>query len=208
MAREERIFLNEPSPLLIVLSGPSGVGKDVVLREIKLRRHPLYFVTTATTRPKRSGEEDGVDYCFVSETEFREMMGRDELLEWAEVYGHWYGVPKSPIHQALRRGEDVMVKVDVQGAATIKRLVPQAVSIFLAPPSFEELEARLRKRKTESDVDLELRLNKAKEEMNELPHFDYVVVNDTNGVDKVVSQISAIIAAEKCRIVPRRIELS
>lgn len=208
MAREERISLNEPNPLLIILSGPSGVGKDVVLGEIKLRGHPLYYVTTATTRPRRSDEEDGVDYRFVSESQFRGMMEKDELLEWAEVYGHWYGVPKSPIQQALERGEDAIVKVDIQGAATIKRLVPQAVSIFLVPPSLEELEARLRKRKTESDVDLELRLNRAKEEMNMLPQFEYAVVNDTDGVDRVVSQICAIIAAEKCRTTPRKIELN
>ena len=203
MAREKRMPLNERAPLLIILSGPSGVGKDAVLESMKRTGCPLYYVTTVTTRPRRKAERDGVDYCFVSDPQFRGMVERGEMLEWAEVYRHSYGVPKAQIRQALGRGEDVMVKVDVQGAATIKRLVPQAVAIFVAPPSLEELETRLRRRKTESSVDLELRLKNAREEMETLPAFDYVVVNHKDGVDVVVAQISAIITSEKCRASPR-----
>jgi guanylate kinase len=199
---------NEPGPLLIILSGPSGVGKDVILSEMKLRRYPAHYVVTATTRPQRAGERDGVDYWFVSQEAFNDVMAQDGYLEWAEVYGHWYGVPKEQVKQALDRGEDVIAKVDIQGMATIKRLVPEAVAVFLAPPSLEELENRLRQRKTESGIDLERRLKKAKEEMKALPYFEYVVVNHTDGIDEAVSQISAIIMAEKCRTAPRRIDLS
>ncbi len=193
------------NPLLIVLSGPSGVGKDAVLNGIKRRGCPLHYTVTATTRPRRPGEKDGVDYHFIAKTEFERMIGKNELVEWANVYGNLYGVPKWELQQALARGQDVIVKVDVQGATTIKRIVPQAVFIFLAPPSMEDLKERLKQRKTESKIDLELRIKAAQEEMNSLPMFDYVVVNQRNGVELAVSQIESIITAEKCRVTPRSI---
>jgi guanylate kinase len=195
------------SPLLIVLSGPSGVGKDAVLNRLKESGYPLHYVVTLTTRPQRDNEQDMVDYHFVSNEEYRDMLARDELLESASVYGNWYGIPRATVKEALDRGEDVIMKIDVQGAATIKQAVPEAVFIFLIPPSMEELTARLSSRLTESPADLALRLETAKEEMKQMFSFDYVVVNHSGELDRVVSSIQAIITAEKCRVVPRRIDL-
>ena len=160
----------------------------------------MHYVVTATTRPQREGERDGVDYHFLSAERFQQMVERGELLEWAQVYGNWYGVPRQEVEQALERGLDVMVKADVQGAATIKSLHPAAVLIFLAPPSMEDLERRLRARKTESAIDLELRLKTARQEMERLKMFDYVVVNRQDEADEAVAHIEAIITADKCRI--------
>jgi guanylate kinase len=174
---------------------------------MKQQGFPLYFVVTATTRPQRKGEENGKDYHFLSPEEFQRKVEQGEFLEWAEVYGNWYGVPKEQIREALARGEDVILKVDVQGAATIKRLVPQAVFIFLTPPSLEELEQRLQQRKSESRADLELRIKKAREEMRSLPLFDYMVVNHQDKLDLTVSQLQAIVLAEKCRVKPREVKL-
>lgn len=195
------------TPLLVVLSGPSGVGKDAVLAQMKGRDGSRYFAVTATTRPRRRGEADGVDYLFLSEDTFRGMVKRGEFLEHAQVYGYRYGVPKEAVRSALAKGMDVVIKVDVQGAATIKRQVPQGIFIFLAPPSMEELEKRLRKRRTETDLDLQRRLATAEEEMSSLSLFDYAVVNQSGRPDWAVAQIDAIIMAEKCRVEPRRIQL-
>ena len=194
-------------PLLIVLSGPSGVGKDAVLSRMKGSGFPLCYALTLTTRPRRDGETNGVDYYFTSEANFQDMVERGELLEWAKVYGHWYGVPKQQIRQALERGEDVIVKVDVQGATTIKKLLPGAVLVFLTPPSIEEQEKRLKQRRTESAAALKLRLETFHDEMKKLPLFDYIVVNHQGELDLAVSQIKAIVATEKCRINPRQVDL-
>jgi len=194
-------------PLLIVLSGPSGVGKDAVLNRLKESGYPLSFVITLTTRSQRENEQDMVDYHFISTEEYRDMLARNELLESACVYGNWYGVPGAAVEKALDRGEDVIIKIDIQGAATIKKIVPEAVFIFLVPPSMEELTTRLTRRLTESPADLTLRLETAKEEMKQLSRFDYVVVNHSGELDRVVSSIQAIITAEKCRVTPRRISL-
>lgn len=202
-----RIKQSKQSGLLIVLSGPSGAGKDTVLNRMKELGFPFHYVVTATTRPRRAGENNGVDYYFCSEAEFQEMMQQGELLEWAKVYGHWYGVPKQQVKQALEKREDVIVKVDVQGAATIKNLLPGAALIFLAPPSIKEYEERLRQRKTESETELKLRIEKVTEELRSLPLFDYVVVNRQGELDSTVSQIEAIVTAEKCRANPRPIKL-
>ena len=188
-----------------MLSGPSGVGKDAVLACVKGSGHPLYFTVTVTTRPQRKGESDGVDYHFVSKERFEEMVSRGELLEWAEVYGYFYGVPRRQVKEALERGYDVVVKVDVQGAATIKRAVPQALLIFLVPPSMAALERRVRQRNTESTIELERRLSAAHSEMNQQGMFDYVVVNDR--VDRAAAQIDAVIAAERYRENPRKVDL-
>jgi guanylate kinase len=195
------------SPLLIVLSGPSGVGKDAVLNGIKRRGYPLHYAVTATTRPRRERETEGVDYHFVSRAEFEKMIEKGELLEWAEVYGNLYGVPKSELQQAVDEERDMIVKVDIQGAATIKKTIPQAVFIFLVPPSLEDLEKRLKQRKTESSVDLEVRIKAAEKEMNSISMFDYVVVNHRDGIKQAISQIESIITAEKCRVKPRAIEI-
>jgi len=194
-------------PLLVVISGPSGVGKDAVLARMRKLRRPFHYVITATTRPKRAREKNGVDYHFLSQKEFQQMIDEHQFLEWANVYGNYYGVPRDEIVSALSKGVDTMVKVDVQGAATIKKILPQAVFIFLSPPSIEELEKRLGKRRSESSADLALRLEKAKEETKSLPLFDYVITSRQNRLDEVLSQIDAIVAAEKCRVKPRIVEL-
>ena len=194
------------NPLLIVLSGPSGVGKDAILEGIKKKGDPLHFAVTATTRPRRKKETNGVDYHFVSKAEFESMIKKGELLEWANVYGNLYGVPKSELQRAINRGEDVIVKVDVQGATTIKKTAPQAVFIFLAPPSMQELKERLEQRNTECIIDLELRIKAAEQEMNSLSMFDYIVVNHKDGIGRAIAQIESIITAEKCRVKPRKIE--
>ena len=194
-------------PLLIVLSGPSGVGKDAVLGRMKKSAHPFKYITTVTTRPQRTKEKNNIDYHFVSMDGFQEMIARNELLEWANVYGNLYGVPYPPVKQALDKGQDVILKVDIQGATTIKKILPQAVLIFLTPPSMEELATRLKQRQTESPFDLALRMKTAEEEMKQLPLFDYVVVNRQGEIDLTVSDIEAIITAEKCRVTPREITL-
>ena len=208
MSHEDHASLSLPAKsLLIVLSGLSGVGKDAVLTRLRSSRYPLEFIITMTTRAQRPNEKDGVHYRFVSENKFQEMIDRRELLEWVNVYGHWYGVPKEPVKQALERGMDVIIKVDVQGAATIKKILPQAVFIFLAPPSMEELVMRLKQRATESPSDLDLRLKTAEEELEKLPLFDYIVLNRQGEIDRAVADIEAIITAEKCRVTPRELTL-
>ena len=194
-------------PLLVVLSGPSGVGKDAVLTIMKKTERPLHYVVTATSRPKRAREKDGVDYHFLSQQEFRRRISERQFLEWAEVYGNHYGVPKEDITSALSSGLDVIVKVDVQGAATIKEILPQAVLIFLMPPSVEELGKRLNGRRSECSEDLALRLRRAREEMQSLPLFDYVITSHQDKLDDVVARIDAIIAAEKRRVGPRTAKL-
>ncbi len=135
------------------------------------------------------------------------MIEHEELLEWANVYGNWYGVPKQPVKQALDEGHDVIVKVDIQGAATIRRILPQAVFIFLTPSSMDELAPRLKQRHSESPVDLALRVKTAEEEIKQLPLFDYMVLNKRDEIDLAVSQVKAIITAEKCRVTPREVAL-
>ena len=193
-------------PLLVVLSGPSGVGKDAVLARMKKLGRPFYYVITATTRPKRVQEKNGVDYHFLSRKEFQKKIDKHQFLEWANVYGNYYGVPKDEITSVLSKGVDTIVKVDVQGAATIKQILPQAVFIFLIPPSVEELEKRLQKRSSESSKDLALRLEKAKGELKSLPLFDYVITSHPNKLDEVISRIDAIVAAEKCLVKPGIVE--
>jgi guanylate kinase len=198
---------NPAPPLLVVLSGPSGVGKDAALAQLKKLDRPWHFVVTATTRSPRLGERDGVDYIFLDTETFRRMKERDELLECAEVYGRWYGVPRSQVRQALKEGRDVILKVDVQGAATVSRLAPEAVSIFMLPGSFQELQDRLAERMTETSPEMERRLKVAREELRQVGDFDYRVVNSTGHLDRAVADIDAIIAAEKCRVVPRVVQL-
>ena len=183
------------------------MGKDAVLARMKKLGRPFHYVVTATTRPKRAGEKNGVNYHFLSQKEFQQMIDRHQFLEWANVYGNYYGVPKDEVTSALSKGVDVIVKVDVQGAATIKKILPQAVFIFLMPPSMEELEKRLRKRRSECSTDLALRLERAEGEIKSLPLFGYVITSRQNKLDEVVSQIDAIVAAEKCRVKPRIVEL-
>ena len=188
-------------PLLVVLSGPSGVGKDSVLSCLKERGLPLHVTVTATTRPRREVKPaDHRFLTFLSEEAFDRLLAEDGLLEHAQVYGHRYGVPKAPVGEALGRGQDVVVRVDVQGAATIKRLLPAAVLIFLAPPSIRELEARLRARGLDDDATVRRRLEKVSWEMDQMPHFDYAVVNERDRLDRAVDQVLAVVSAERCRV--------
>lgn len=200
-------FDRRAGPLLFILSGPSGVGKDAVLARLKASDLPLKYVTTLTTRPRRAKEKDNIDYHFVSEEKFQQMIKNNELLERANVYGNWYGVPKEAVKQALSRGHDVMLKTDIQGVANIKKILPQAISIFLMPSSMDELQRRLRQRRTESAFNLSRRLMIADQEMKELARFDYVVINREGEIEQAVADIKAIVTAEKCRVKPREIAL-
>ncbi len=203
----EALFNLPKRPLFIVISGPSGAGKDAVLTKMKELGCPLEYIVTVTTRPQRDKERNNVDYHFISTERFQEMIERKEFLEWANVYGNWYGVPKEPVEQALDKGQDIIVKVDIQGAATIKKILPQVVFIFLVPPSMEELVLRLKQRHTESAFDLVLRTKTAEEEIKQLSLFDYIVANNQDEIDLAVSGIRAIITAEKSRVTPREIAL-
>jgi guanylate kinase len=204
MKGEKSSSLLPPSkPLLIVLSGLSGVGKDTVLDGLRKTGLPAYISVSATTRARRPGEKNSADYYFITPEKFQTMIDSDQLLEWATVYSNRYGIPAEPVRQALKRGQDVIVKIDVQGAATIKKKVPQAVFIFLVTFSLEELEQRLKKRRTEKPAELELRLKTAVKELDSIPMFDYIVVNREGKIDRTIADIKAIITAEKCRAVPR-----
>lgn len=198
----------EPTPLLVIISGPSGVGKDAVLEAMKREHNDrIHYTVTATTRPQRPGEVDGVDYTFVTQERFDTMRAASELLECAEVYGRWYGVPSAPVRDALAAGRDVVMKIDVQGARTIRRMAPDALLIFLVAPSVAELERRLRSRKTESPEQLARRLTTAREEMAEVSWFDHVVENETDEVERTVERVLAIMQRERHRIPRRRVEL-
>ncbi len=199
--------LPEQPALLVVISGPSGVGKDSVLRGLKERGLPFRFVPTMNTRPRRPDEQDGVDYYFVTTAEFVALLEQGELLEHAVVYGDYKGIPKRPIREALQSGQDVVVRVDVQGAATLKRLVPEAVFIFLTAPNEEELVARLQNRKTESSESLRIRIATAREELQRIPEFDYMVINRADHLEAAVQDVIAIICAEHCRIHARVVKL-
>jgi len=196
-----------PQPLLIVISGPAGVGKDAVVRRLKERGYPFHFVVTATDRPPRPGEVHGVHYFFVSTAEFERMIAEDELLEHAWVYGQHKGIPKQQVREALTSGKDVVMRLDVQGAAAVRRMAPEAVLIFLVAGSDEELEQRLRKRKGDSPEQIRERLATARAEMACLPEFDYVVVNREGELERAVDDILAIIRAEHCRTRPRVVKL-
>jgi guanylate kinase len=197
---------NAAPPLLVVLSGPSGVGKDAALEGLKKLDRPWHFAVTATTRPPRSGEQYGVDYIFLETETFHKMKERDQFLECAEVYGRWYGVPRSQVRQSLKNGKDVILKIDVQGAATVRKLAPEALSIMMVPASYAELRNRLNQRMSESAPDLKLRLQTAKEELAQTSQFDYRVINRDGGLEQAIAEIDAIITSEKCRVVPRVVQ--
>jgi guanylate kinase len=194
-------------PLLIVLSGPSGVGKDTVLQRMKERRLPFHFVVTATTRAPRPDELHGRDYFFISNDEFAEMIEKNELLEWARVYNDYKGIPKQQVRDALATGQDVIMRLDVQGAATVRSLCPDAVLIFLTPGSEAELVDRLHERKTETPEGLKLRIATARKELIRMKEFDYRVVNRDMSLEAAVDQIIAIIEAEHSRVQPRVVRL-
>jgi guanylate kinase len=197
----------QPQPLLIVISGPSGVGKDMTLARLKEMGYPFHFVVTATTRPQRPNEVNGRDYFFISTGEFAEMIEQGELLEYAVVYGDYKGIPKAQVRRALASGKDVIMRIDVQGAATIRRLAPEAVLIYLSAESEEALVRRLSERKTEPEDQLKMRIATARQELKWLDLFDYVVINAEDQLDQTCQKIAAIITAEKCRVNQREITL-
>ena len=199
--------LLKPEPLLIVLSGPSGVGKDVTLQALKKMNIPLHFVVTATTREPRSEETHGVDYFFYSKDEFKAMIDANELLEYAIVYEDYKGIQKDQVRKAMQSGLDVILRVDVQGAAKLRELNPDAVLIFLLPSSVEEWHNRLNNRQTETEESMKIRLNKVKWELEYLPIFDYMVINRHNCLEEAVETIVNIIHAEHHRTIPRKITL-
>ncbi len=202
-----RFSVIQPQPLLIVISGPSGVGKDSVVQHMKQRGLPFHFVVTATTRPPRADEIHGVDYFFYSKEEFAEMIKRDDLIEYAFVYNDYKGIPKSQVRAALASGKDVVMRLDVQGAASIRALCPEAVLIFLIADSEQELIERLLQRKTEKQAELKLRIATARKELQRLQEFDYVVVNRDDRLDETVDSIEAIISAEHQRVHHRQVTL-
>ncbi len=199
--------LRKPNPLLIVISGPSGVGKDSVVQRMKEREFPFHFVVTATTREKRPSEVNGRDYFFLSKDEFAHMIEANELIEYAIVYGDYKGIPKGQVRDAFASGQDVVMRIDVQGAETVRKLAPDALLIFITCESEEELEDRLRKRKTESADSLSLRIATARKELQRLEAFDYVIVNQDFHLDDTVEKVRAIIAAEHLKVHHRKVTL-
>lgn len=198
----------ESVALLVVISGPSGVGKDSAIKELKKKNRPWHFTVTATTRAPRPGETDGKDYIFLDTETFSKMREAGQLLESAEYSGRWYGVPRSQVVDALEQGKDVFLKIEVQGADTIKAMAPEAVLIFLAPASFEELADRLGQRQTEGAEETARRLAIARQELAQMDRYDYCVINREGRLAQAVDDIEAIIVAEKCRVVPRRVNLA
>jgi guanylate kinase len=199
--------LFNPQPLLVVISGPSGVGKDSVVHGLKERGLPVHFVVTATTRPRREGEIHGRDYFFVLKEEFAAMIEQEELIEYAIVYGDYKGIPKQQVREALASGRDVIMRLDVQGAATVRKLAPEAVLIFLTTQNEEELVERLKARKTDNAEDLSLRIATARQELKRVVEFDYVIVNADGHLDRTVDSVMAIIDSEHHRVNPRKVNL-
>lgn len=183
---------------LIVLSGPSGVGKSTVIAELFSQRSNIYFSVSYTTRQPRVGEQDGVNYNFVSREEFEGMIQRDELLEYAEYVNNYYGTSLKVIQEKLDAGIDVLLDIEVQGAAKVRARCPDALFIFIIPPSFEELSRRLHRRNTDSEDVIAGRLAKARQEFREIPKYDYLVINDK--VSNAVHEIEAILTAAECRV--------
>jgi guanylate kinase len=196
-----------PKPRLIVISGPSGVGKDTVIEHLRLAHPDFVFAVTATTRPRRPGEIDGVHYFFMKREEFLSIREQGEFLESAEVYGNLYGVPKDRVRNALHSGKTVVVKVDVQGASSIREMVPEGIFIFLLPPSMAELMRRLRGRKTDDPGALMSRITTASQELRAARQFDYVVFNENERLDETLATLDAIMTAENCRITQRNVTL-
>ena len=199
--------IHYPQPLLIVISGPSGAGKDTVMQRMKERGLPFHFVVTATTRQMRANEVHGRDYWFVSKEEFARMINEDELIEHAIVYGDYKGIPKQQVREALASGMDVIMRIDVQGAETVRKMAPDALMIFLTTENEEELVHRLETRKTETVDSLAIRIATARKELKRVDAFDYVIVNRDFRLDETVDVIRAIIDAEHHRVKPRKVTL-
>jgi len=195
------------NPLLIVISGPSGVGKDTVVKGIMQRDKNLHFVITTTSRNPREGEVHGVDYYFTTKENFEAMISNNEFIEYALVYEQYKGVAKQQVRDAFASGRDVIMRLDVQGAATMRKLFPEAVLVFLLPSSEEELIFRLKDRGTETEESISLRMATTKKELETLPIFDYFVYNPAGKLDVAVDHLAAIVCAEHNRIHQRKVEI-
>ena len=208
MNENQMIFGPLPTnPLLIVISGPSGIGKDAVVGLLRKTNHDTHFVITMNSRTRRADETEGVDYFFVTREEFEAKIANDELIEYAKVYSDYKGIPKSQVREAFSSGKDVIMRLDVQGAMTIRKLCPDAILIFLTASSREEWINRLLERRSESPEELEVRLCRAAEEYKMLDQFDYVVVNSDKHLEQTIADIQAIIRAEHLKTHPRKVEL-
>ncbi|HLX55861.1 MAG TPA: guanylate kinase [Ktedonobacteraceae bacterium] len=199
-----------PAPrqgLLFVLSAPSGTGKDTVINAARAQGMDFFVVPSVTTRQPRPGESEGNPYHFVTQETFEELEGKGELLEHAKVHGNWYGQPRQPIRDNLSAGRDVLLKIDVKGAATVRKKVPQAVFIFLVPESMEELTTRLVNRNTETEEELKRRLEDASSELAEQDWYDYIILNRQGHVEEAAEKLRAIITAEHSRVHPRQITI-
>jgi guanylate kinase len=197
-----------PKPIVVVISGPSGVGKDVMIdRMIESGRLGFHFTVTATTRDPRPGEKDGVNHHFVSVDDFVNLIASDELLEWAQVYGNYYGVPKKQVREALNAGNHVIMRVDVQGAKRLSEIIPEALLIFIIPPSLDVLKKHLRDRGVDSEEEMTKRLAAANEEISQASLFDFTVTNVENQLDDTVNTVVEIIQSESQRIPPRNVTI-
>lgn len=199
----------QPGALLVIISGPSGVGKDTIITALRERQRAqdYHYVVTCTTRARRPGEVDGVSYHFLTRERFQQMRQAGEFLEANEVHGQWYGTPRRQVRDALAGGRDVILKIDVQGAQVVKETVPDALLIFLVPPSLEDLFHRLRMRATENADELELRQRNAAIEIARGEDYDYVVTNETGQVGRTAERIDEIIAAEHRKHPDRRVRV-
>jgi guanylate kinase len=196
------------SGLVFVLSGPSGVGKSTLIERLKRDQFPITYCVTATTRPRRQSEEHGIHYYFLTEAEYDNLLAADQFLEHAVVHNLYrYGIPLHGVREGLRRGMDVILAPDVQGASTVRWKLPNAITIFLRPPSFDELLPRLEARGTEAPEERLIRLTTAEHEMQRMSEYDYVIVNHRDRLDQAVGDLKAIIAAERLRVCPRTVSL-
>jgi len=188
--------------ILFVVSGPSGVGKTSMIKSILSSIRDAVFSVSCTTRPKRPGEVDGKDYFFVSEEEFKKMIEKDEFLEWARVHGYLYGTPKKFVEDNVSKGKDVILDIDVQGALSVKKKVKEAVYIFIAPPSMEDLRERLEKRKTEDREVIERRLEDARWELQLIEEFDYLIIN--RDLMEAINDLKSIMRSEKLKTIRQK----
>mgnify|MGYP005810372595 CR=1 FL=1 len=199
--------LYHPEPLLVVISGPSGVGKDAVVKALQQRNFPMHFVVTMTSRKPRDNEVDGVDYWFVTREKFEEMIRQDQFLEYANVYQDYKGIPRAQVAKALESKKDVVLRLDVQGAKTIRKLFPESLLIFLIPSDKDEWLARLGNRGSETAESLAIRLETARHELKQIHEFDYIVVNAQGQLEKTVDTLVSILVAEHHRVNPRKVNL-
>jgi len=204
----ENLYQYQTYPILVIISGPSGVGKDTIARRLIERRpQEFYFVVTATTREPRENEVEGFDYFFVSNDEFARMIEENALLEYAVVYNQYKGIPKQQVIDALNSGKNVIMRLDVQGTETVRKLIPSAITVFLRTPTEGDLVRRLRDRESDPAEGVNLRVVEATQEMKRMQEFDYCVVNAEDQQEVAVDQILSIVDAARCRVQQEKIEL-